>query len=246
MRKISAYLYFTIVISISVVFVFLTFIVWLITYPMGDKKNAHFTNMATRIWFPIVYYIGWFWGWRIKIEGKENVPDGACIFMSNHQAIFDIPIFFCLAKDMRWVSKKEILRVPLLGEVLLMRGDVRIDRKSSASAKHMLEACKKNLDEGISMIIYPEGTRTKTGDVGPFKAGGFLLAKQCEYPIVPSVIVGDFECVHNMKMNYGNKFILKFLPAISKEEIVNTDVKKMMAKVREEIVTNYEELRHIN
>ncbi len=246
MRKVSSYVFYITIVLLTLFFMATTFVVWILTYPLGKRLNAHITCFSTRIWYCIVYHVGWLWGWRIKVEGKENLPDGACIIMSNHQGYFDIPIFLCLNKTLRWVSKKEVLKMVIIGQVLFMRGDVLVDRGSGASAKHMMEMCKKNLDMGVSMVIYPEGTRTRNGDIGPFKAGGFLLAKQCGYPIVPAVIVGNYECLKGGLVNPGNRFILKILPYIPATEIESTDVKKMMAKVEEVIVTEYEKIRHIN
>ena len=110
----------------------------------------------------------------------------------------------------------------------------------------MIEICKKNLDMGVGMVIYPEGTRTRNGDIGQFKAGGFLMAKQCGYPIVPAVIVGNFNCFKDKKVAHGRKFILRILPPITADEIEKTDTKTLMAKTDEIIRTEYEKIRHIN
>lgn len=246
MKTISSYIYYIFVISLTIAAMAITFVIWTLTYPLGKKYNAHITCNFTRVWFFITYRVGWLWGWRIKYEGLENLPKGACIFMSNHQGYYDIPIFLKLNKTLRWVSKKEVLRMVIVGQVLFMRGDVLVDRGNGASAKHMIETCKKNLDMGVGMVIYPEGTRTKNGDIGPFKAGGFLMAKQCGYPIVPSVIVGNWGCFKDRKVAHGHKFILRILPPITAEEIERTDTKTLMAKTEEMINREYEKIRHIN
>ncbi len=120
-------------------------------------------------------------------------PDRAYVFMSNHRSQFDILALVAALPEfqLRWVAKKELTRVPIFGWALRQVGHIIIDRSDHAQAVESLRAAKAQMDEGISVVIFPEGTRAAPDDLLPLKKGGFMLALETGAPIVPIAVRGS-------------------------------------------------------
>lgn len=171
-----------------VVFFPLTFIIWLLVLPFD--KNKVITHrllilqscMLVRL-MPI---------WKVKITGREKVDRRITyVIISNHQSILDILLANCLRQDFKWISKIENLKVPLLGWYLRMAGYISVDRGNKESKEEMLEKSLDCLRNNISIMIFPEGTRSPDGSLGFFKRGAFQLAIKANRPILPVVIDGS-------------------------------------------------------
>lgn len=126
-------------------------------------------------------------GAKIHVIGAENVPkDGAVLFISNHQSDFDIPIFMsCIDKPKGFIAKIEIDKIPLLRTWMRHLRCVFMDRSSLRKSAEAIAEGIKILKSGYSLVIFPEGTRSKTGKIGEFKQGSFKLATKAKVPIVP-------------------------------------------------------------
>jgi putative phosphoserine phosphatase/1-acylglycerol-3-phosphate O-acyltransferase len=131
-------------------------------------------------------------GVTIRVTDGEEYLESArpCVFVFNHQSKLDVPILGALLrKDVTGVAKKEVRSVPAIGQLMSMAGMVFIDRTDTAKAiEAMAPAVAKLRDEGISLAMAPEGTRSVTPRVGPFKKGAFHIAMQAGVPVVPIVI----------------------------------------------------------
>src|SRR5690348_12150239 len=136
-----------------------------------------------------VYLINQFWTWLIlriagislKIRGLENIDPGQqYIFMVNHQSNIDIPVLVqSLANfQLRWIAKKELLWVPLFGWAMWATKHITVNRSDRTDAVKSLERAKQRIAAGISVVVFPEGTRSRDGKLSRFKKGGFLLAVQ--------------------------------------------------------------------
>jgi 1-acyl-sn-glycerol-3-phosphate acyltransferase len=149
-----------------------------------------------------IYHINRFWTWLIlrlagvslKVEGLENIdPKRQYIFIVNHQSNVDIPALVQALRpfQLRWLAKRELLRVPLFGWAMWAARHVTIDRADPQGALKSLARAKERLAAGISLVVFPEGTRSRDGALQRFKKGGFLLAVQTQTPIVPITINGS-------------------------------------------------------
>jgi 1-acyl-sn-glycerol-3-phosphate acyltransferase len=129
---------------------------------------------------------------HVTVIGRDNIREGeSYIVVSNHQSSYDIFLLYgWLGIDIKWVMKKELRKVPVFGFAGKMGGNIYIDRSSPKAAYTSLKDAKKKLVEGTSVIILPEGTRSKTGEIGVFKKGAFVLATDLEMPILPISISG--------------------------------------------------------
>ena len=122
-----------------------------------------------------------------QVSGRENIPtENACIIMSNHQSTWETMSLAQVFYPITWVLKRELFWVPVFGWGLRMIKPIGIDRSSGRNAVEQIkEQGKARLDEGISVIIFPEGTRVKPGVKARYKMGGAVLAAHAGYPVVP-------------------------------------------------------------
>jgi 1-acyl-sn-glycerol-3-phosphate acyltransferase len=138
-------------------------------------------------------YLGlWLCGIRFKVAGTDNLPlDRAAVYCSNHESNVDPPILFtALHPRMHILYKHEIDQIPVLARAFRMGGFIPIDRRNKESAMRSIEKGAKSIRDGSSFLIFPEGTRSRTGEMLPFKKGGFVMAIKAGAPIVPIAISG--------------------------------------------------------
>jgi len=130
--------------------------------------------------------------WRIHITGHEHLdPNQVYVVVSNHQSLADIPVIMHLRLDTKWLAKAELFRFPVLGWVMRMAGDipvVRSDHREGAKAKLQ---CAEYLRRHCSVVFFPEGTRSRDGQVQPFKEGPFLMAIREQIRVLPLVVEGS-------------------------------------------------------
>ncbi|MBM3419960.1 MAG: 1-acyl-sn-glycerol-3-phosphate acyltransferase [Bacteroidetes bacterium] len=129
--------------------------------------------------------------WKFKIEGTEKIRKGqAYVIICNHQSVLDIILLNNIRTDFRWISKAENFRVPILGQSMRMAGYISIQRGNKDSSIQMHEKALKVLSRNTSIMMFPEGTRSQSRKLLPFKLGAFHLALNSDKPILPVVIDG--------------------------------------------------------
>lgn len=175
----------------------------------------------------------------LTITGRENIPDGEpLVIMSNHRSYYDIPVVYsAIPGSIRMVGKKELFRVPLFGSAMRATGFIEVDRQHRAAARASLEASEKLLADGTRVWIAPEGTRTKTGKLGPFKSGGFHLALGAGVRILPMAIIGTEKAMtaDSFIVTKGAKIEAHILPPIDAPSYGVDRRKELMHDTREAI-----------
>lgn len=131
-------------------------------------------------------------GWEIEIRGQEFLPhDGqSYVIVANHESAVDILVLYHLGRQFRWLAKDSAFRVPIIGQAMTWAGYIPVKRGDRASHKQALQQSGEVLQSGVSMLFFPEGTRSDNGEIKPFKAGAFLLAKEHGFGILPIVLCG--------------------------------------------------------
>ena len=139
----------------------------------------------------------WFLLVPITVTGKEHVnPKQSYVFVANHQSFLDVfAMYGWLPNNFKWLMKKEIRKVPFVGTACDVAGHIFVDRSNPRAALQSVELIKKELVDGISTVIFPEGTRTKTGEMGRFKQGAFKIAMDMGLPVVPLSLGGFFKAM---------------------------------------------------
>lgn len=141
-----------------------------------------------------------FWGWiclkligvDVRIEGLENVPPAGAILAPNHQSGFDIFVLASLPIDFKWVSKAEMGRIPFVGWAMRTLGAFFVKRDGSGRDLNVMKEVEDGLRAGKRVVIFPEGTRTRTGEMLPFKKGAFRTAQNSGAPLCPIGIQGTY------------------------------------------------------
>ena len=132
-------------------------------------------------------------GIRMTVSGEELLPDGPIIVMSNHASNFDIlAIQGYFPRPLSWIAKKELFKIPVFGWSMQRGGYIPLDRGDGRKALKSMDEAAQQIRGGTSLIVFPEGTRTRDGHLLPFKRGGFLLAVKAGVPVVPVSIAGSF------------------------------------------------------
>lgn len=149
----------------------------------------------------------WFLLVPIKVIGKEHVaPKQSYVFVANHQSMLDVfAVYGWLPNNFKWLMKKEIRRVPFVGTACAVAGHIFVDRSNPRAALQSMEKVKKELVDGISTVIFPEGTRTRNGEIGRFKQGAFKIAIDMGLPVVPISLSGFYEAMPS-KQFFVNPF----------------------------------------
>lgn len=130
-------------------------------------------------------------GVRVRTEGLENIPSGVCLFAANHVSNLDPPVVVCvIPRRVALLAKKEVFRVPVLGTALRLARFIPVDRSDRSAAMASVELAKRYMREGMSYLVFPEGTRSPDGRLMRFKSGSILLAIQTGVPIVPVSVIG--------------------------------------------------------
>ncbi len=179
---------FSIVVLVSTIFFSLAAIV---AGLVRAKKGAY--DWVHRNWSRTVLRAA---GVKVEVTGLEHVrPGGAQIFVCNHQSMFDIwAMFATLPVSLRFIAKKELSRIPVLAHAMRHAGHVFIDRKDrSQAAEAMRRAGERMKNEGLSLGLFPEGTRSRDGALGAFKKGTFVLAIETQTTLVPIAVDGGVE-----------------------------------------------------
>ncbi|MCU0593263.1 MAG: 1-acyl-sn-glycerol-3-phosphate acyltransferase [Desulfobacterales bacterium] len=137
----------------------------------------------------------WVSGVRVRVVGAERMdPAAAVICMSNHQSNFDIPVLLgYLPVPFRWLAKAELFKIPVFGRAMRGAGYIPIDRSDRPAAIASLRQAAAAIRGGVSVVIFPEGTRSPDGTLKPFKKGGFVMAIEAGVPIVPVALRGTFD-----------------------------------------------------
>jgi len=182
-------------------------------------------------------------GSSIHVCGIENVPKtGGVLFVANHQSNFDIPILVGhVPRDKGFIAKLELLKVPSFRRWMKNIGCIFIDRNDPRQSLRAINEAAERLKVGHSIVIFPEGTRSADGTVGPFKAGGLKLAMKARVPIVPVTISGSKNIMpKGSSLIKSARVEVIVSPPLIMDELKGMDSNQISEKVRDIIISNLE------
>jgi 1-acyl-sn-glycerol-3-phosphate acyltransferase len=217
----------------AVILMVINLIVFAITYPF-DTKRA------------VIHAFSYYWGlhylwfnplWKIEYACRANIdPKKSYVIVSNHQSMFDICVIYMIPLIFKWVSKKEVFKIPFVGWLLKLHGDILINRGTTQSTKEMLKKAESWINKGCSISIFPEGTRSVDGTIHSFKEGAFMIAKLNKLPVLPVVVEGTRKILPPGSSLLGGCAVVRIhvLPEISAETVASLktrDLSDLLNKV---------------
>lgn len=176
-------------------------------------------------------------GWKVTVSGREHLPkpEEPVVIVANHESMADIWAMYETKAEFRWLSKAEVFAYPIIGSTMRWARYVPIKRGDKESHAKALEQSEHTLDQGVCMLYFPEGTRSKTGELRPFKTGAFRLAEQKNLPILPIAISGTRDLMPKGSILPGRAAVhLNILPPMKKP--AHLSLEEWAAEARDHII----------
>ena len=236
-RLVNAWVWTALVLVVLVGFIYVS-IVWLATAPFDPGRYAAgraFRHLAVAGTWVNPY-------WRFHTSGVEiHDPRRPYVVVANHESYADIFLVSHLRWEMKWLAKDTIFRIPVMGWMMRMAGDVPIIRGNRGSGVQALEACRDRLSKHVSVMIFPEGTRTRSDELLPFKDGAFQLAVSTGSPIIPIAIAGTRDAMAKGSFSFCRaNAMCRVLEPIETAGLTMADVPALREQTRQRIA----EARH--
>ncbi len=177
--------------------------------------------------------------WKITVKGLENIdPNETYVMVANHQSLADIVVVYKIRTYFKWVAKEELLKVPFIGGLLKINNHIMLARGDFGSIKVAYRQAAEYLRSGISMVFFPEGTRSETDQMGEFQNGAFKLAIREKKKVLPIYIGGCREAIPKGGFIFNSKVVgrLEVLPPIDTSTMQISDFDLLRDRVRNELV----------
>ena len=235
-------LYYLFLVLLCTLFMILSAVALVVCYPFDRGRRV--VHELSRILVRIFFFIPPFW--RQKVVGRELIDrKKRYVIVVNHNTVIDIPALYYIPLNFRWVSKREVFKTPFFGQYLLLHGDICINRgRATEALEQMIRDGRMWISRGASVAIFPEGTRSKDGEIHRFKAGAFTLAKEAGVDILPVVLDGTKTLIKkNMLFNWGNRITIRVLPPVPAAEVAATETHELMQEVQERMCAALAEIR---
>jgi 1-acyl-sn-glycerol-3-phosphate acyltransferase len=176
--------------------------------------------------------------WRFRYSGTmPRDPRRPYVVVSNHESFADILLISHLPWEMKWLSKAELFRIPIMGWMMWLAGDIPVKRGFGPSALEAMARCRQALDNHVSVMIFPEGTRSRTSELLPFKDGAFRLAIEAGVPILPLAVSGTGTALRKHDWRFGRSDAeVRVLDPVETAGLSLGDVPELKARVRRTIV----------
>jgi len=230
--------------GVTSMFLFLVALaIWIMTVCL-DRRLV-LLHMFTSFW--AVLYLWIVPAWQVTVSGRERIRPGATYMaVSNHQSQLDILVAFKLFFPFKWVSKAAVFKLPFIGWNMVLNRYIKIKRGRKDSIARMMTAYERTLAAGSSIFFFPEGTRSSTGIVKPFKHGAFTLAQKMKVPILPIVINGTKNALPKNSINFHGRHAIhiQVLDEIPVSRFAALPVEKVAEMVRGIICEHVAEHRH--
>ncbi len=176
-------------------------------------------------------------GVKVDISGLENIPEGNVIVICNHQGIAEIPIVLGYVKVAGMLAKIELSKIPIFSYLMIAVGCVFVDRNDKTQARAAVTNSIEAVKRGNSMVIFPEGTRSKDGEIGPFKQGAASIAAGAGVPVLPIVFEGSIKVFEEKKrVVRGQTVKVRILPPIDVAGLSVADRQRALNDIREKMI----------
>jgi 1-acyl-sn-glycerol-3-phosphate acyltransferase len=228
---VSGYFWFTLFFFSALLFPF-ALVVWMLTLPFDRRRFI--LHKVTCTWADVILFINPYWGSTVTGRGKVRKKT-TYVMVSNHSSGADILLLFRLYSHYKWVAKQSLFFTPFIGWNMWMNGYIPIVRSKGRSKMIMMDRAVAAIKKGNSVMVFPEGTRTRDGNLQYFKTGAFRLALDTHSSILPLAIKGTFYAINKNSMMVHKTRAMKLivLDPIPYEEIAHLDPKEIAGKVHD-------------
>jgi 1-acyl-sn-glycerol-3-phosphate acyltransferase len=211
-------------------------LVWILTF-WWDKRRLAAHMMGT---FWAWHYQSLIIFWKLRLEGREKIPwNRPVVLVANHRSLVDILALYKIRRPFKWVSKAENFKLPFVGMVLSLTNCIKINRESIRSGLQFISQAEKEMQKGSSVMIFPEGTRSKNPEMRSFKEGAFMLAKKMHCGIIPVVHTGTEKTFQEGKkgwiLNGKADIHIRVLDEIPSEVVNSMKMKELILYVRNQM-----------
>ncbi|HEY2386422.1 MAG TPA: lysophospholipid acyltransferase family protein [Candidatus Binatia bacterium] len=240
MKLIASLSLWLVILVTSPIFFLGALVLWAVTAPFDRRLRA--LHIYTSAWAALYSYV--FPYWTVEVRDRGHIRRGATyVLVANHQSLLDILVLFRLYKHYKWVSKIEIFRVPFVGWNMTLNRYIAIRRGDKSDAPRMMEACGAALDGGSSLMIFPEGTRSPTGNIRDFRHGAFTLAWRHHVPVLPIIVDGTLDALpkYGLTLRERADIVIQVLTPIEPEGFADADL--LREHVRDVMVAALARLR---
>jgi 1-acyl-sn-glycerol-3-phosphate acyltransferase len=224
----------------SVLFFIIALVIWAFTV-LFDRRLV-VLHLFTSFWASLYLWV--VPAWSISIKGREKIKRNTTyLVVSNHQSQLDILAVFNLFFHFKWVSKAEIFKLPMIGWNMALNRYIKLKRGVGESVRKMMLQCEKTLAQGSSIYFFPEGTRSRTGLLKPFKTGAFILAHKSKIPILPIVINGTKNALPKHSLNFHGRhaIIVEVLDEVPYNDYAHFSVAETADFIRDKIIEHVDE-----
>ena len=232
LNRIIAVFFIAFVAATSAIFFCAALFIWLLTV-LFDKRLV-LLHLFSSFWASV--YLWAMPAWSVGVEGRSTIRmRDRYVIVSNHQSQLDILMAFNLFFPFKWVSKAEVFKIPFIGWNMYLNRYIKLKRGDKKGIARMFVDCEKAIAEGNSIFIFPEGTRSETGTLKPFKSGAFILAKKMQVPILPVVINGTKTALpkHSMNFHGSQKMSIRVLEPVDYERFAHLTAKETGEMIRD-------------
>lgn len=215
---------------------------WFFTLLRMDKigeKVSHF------FYYILCWWIVIFLGARVHVEGRENIPskEESVVYAPNHNSLIDVPLFYAvLGRFPAMMAKKELFVIPVIHGCLVSLKCIRIDRKGAHSIVEAVRNGCRTIESGHSLVVFPEGTRSRTGEIGTFKNGAFKIAQRTGSAVVPVAIRNDRYLLESAHTLTPVDVYIKFLPKVETASLSEDEQKELGSVVENLVRREWEKL----
>ena len=226
MSHIIFFLYFWLIVApVFILATLLTALTVIVGCALGGEK--FFSYYPGMLWSKIACYLVLC---PVRVRGRENLEKNqSYVFVSNHQGAFDIFLIYgFLGVPVKWMMKVGILKIPFVGTACHAAGFIFVDNSTPQAVKHSIAEAKHRLKDGVSLVVFPEGSRSKNGKMGKFHKGAFQIAIDQHIPIVPVTLNGPFKVMQRGTLNiYPYRMEMVIHPPVIVDKSTFTDMKNV-------------------
>ena len=232
LNQIIAVFFIAFFVATSALFFCVALVIWLFTVLFDNRLVL--LHLFSSFWASV--YLWAMPAWSVRVEGRSTIRmRDNYVIVSNHQSQLDILMAFNLFFPFKWVSKAEVFRIPFIGWNMYLNRYIKLKRGDKRGIAKMFKDCEKALVGGNSLFVFPEGTRSETGNLRPFKSGAFILAKKMQIPILPVVITGTKGALpkHSINFHGHQKMSIKVLEPVDYERFAQLSAQETGEMIRE-------------